>query len=83
MELTANDLILWAPIRGARARGRRRISYIVILKSDTRVVSKWGVGNVHDGPQCLETPCQSPAKALVLVAVVVNATICNKMHNTI
>ena len=38
-ELPASDLIIWAPTQGARTRGRRRVTYVDILKRDAGVES--------------------------------------------
>ena len=39
-ELSASELILWAPTHGARARRRRRLNYIDVLKQDAGVESE-------------------------------------------
>jgi hypothetical protein len=39
-ELPASGLILWAPNHGKRARGRRRLNYIDVLKRDAGVESE-------------------------------------------
>jgi hypothetical protein len=36
-ELPASDLIIWAPTQGTRKRGRRRLTYVDILKRDAEV----------------------------------------------
>ena len=38
-ELSANSLILWEPKRGSRKRGRRRETYVDVLKKDTGLSS--------------------------------------------
>lgn len=38
-ELPASDLIIWAPTQGVRARGRRRVTYVDLLKRDAGVGS--------------------------------------------